>query len=255
MAKRSITLTCKMCGKEFEARARRRTVHCPECAAYLRRNRLGPEQVKRRASAGSAPSVVQVRRICWEETEGDLAYYVERFGRFGVYDGVTPSRLDEITDEDRWLANRIAARMSAKTWSPLVGESIAGIGHSDLLIMSDPEWQDSRDLTHQVFSRLLEHPGIGVARLTKALHRKRAKLIPVCDRVVLQALGVRLGDKADMIIACMDRLRAVGREQSVSLHELGRLSAQLGAEMTELRILELLYWVQFGPFPRVVRGD
>ncbi len=115
--------------------------------------------------------------------------------------------------------------------------------------MNDSEWQNRKMVIHQVLDGLLGHTGIGVARLTKALHCKRPNLIPVCDSVVLNALGVSSGDKTDRLIACMDRLQITGRKQISSLQELRKISKQRGAEMTELRILELLYWVQFGPFP------
>jgi len=194
-------------------------------------------------------SSVQAKEISWERAEDNLAYYLRRFNRFPTYDGVTPSHLDQITDEDRRIANKIAARMSAKTWAPIVGESIAQVGDWDLLNLGNLEWQSRKDVIRGVLNTLLQHAGIGVARLTKALHRKRPNLIPICDDVVLRALGVEPGNKTDRLIDCMDRFRVVGRKQSSRLDELRRLSRQLGAEMTELRILEVLYWVQFGPFP------
>jgi len=55
-----------------------------------------------------------------------------------------PPDLDQITDEDRRLANKIAARMSAETWSPIVGESIAQIGDWNLLNMGNLEWQSRK---------------------------------------------------------------------------------------------------------------
>lgn len=249
VAKQLLTLICETCGRRFEAHARRRVVHCQECAEELRRKGLGPVQIKRRTSATPISSKIQAKEIAWEHSERDLIYYLDRFDRFATYDGVMPSDPDHITDEDRRIANQLAARMSVDTWAPIVCQSIAQIGDWDLLNMSDFEWQSRRKVIHQVLDMLVGHPGIGVARLTKALHRKRPKLIPVCDSVVLNALGVGDGNKTDKIIACMDRLRSIGRKHMSSLQELRKLSRQRRAEMTELRILELLYWVQFGPFP------
>lgn len=224
-------------------------IHCGDCAEELRRKGIGPVQVKRRASAVSPSTKIQIKEISWERSENNLIYYLERFERFPAYDGVMPSDLDQITDEDRRLANKIAARMSAETWSAIIGESIAQVGDWDLLNMGNLEWQSRKDIIHGILNALLKHAGIGVARLTKALHRKRPNLIPICDNVVLRALGVEPGNKTDRLIDCMNRFRVVGRKQSSRLNELRRLSRQLGAEMTELRILEVLYWVQFGPFP------
>lgn len=226
-------------------------MHCRECAEELRRRGLGPVQIKRRTAANQIFGQTQAKEIAWEHSERDLIYYLNRFNRFPTYDGVMTSGPDQITDEDRRIANQIAARISAEIWAQIVGQPIEKIGDWDLLNMSDFEWQNRKNVIYQMLGVLVGHPGIGVARLTKALHRKRPKLIPICNSVVLNALGVSAGNKADRIIACMDRLRIIGHKQLFRLQELRKLSKQLGAEMTELRILELLYWVQFGPFPPV----
>jgi len=255
VAKRFITLTCEVCHRKFEARARRKSDHCSECAEELRREGQGPVQTKRTATAGSPHMDLPAKEICWEQAESGLTYYLQRFNRFPTYDGVTPSDTDRITDQDRQLANNIAARVSATTWAPVIGQSLAGIGNWNLLNMSGLEWQRHREAIREVLQTLLIHPGIGVARLTKALHRKRPDLIPICDSVISKALGVRSVSKADAIITCMERFRVVGLKHTSTLRSLRGLSKQLQAEMTELRILELLYWVQFGPFPPTSQKD
>lgn len=249
MTRQLLTLTCEICNKKFEAHVHRKVVHCRECAEKLRRKGIGPVQSKRKPTANPIFGKPHAKEIAWENSERDLVYYLNRFNRYPTYDGVMPSDLDDITDEDRRIANQIAARMSAKTWAQILPHSIMQIGNWDLLHMSDSEWQSREEVIRQVLGVLLGHPGIGVARLTKALHRKRPGLIPVCDSVVLNVLGVGAGSKSDRIIACMERLRTIGRKHLFRLQELRELSKQHRAEMTELRILELLYWVQFGPFP------
>jgi len=139
MVKQLLTLTCKSCGKKFEAHARRRVVHCQKCAEELRRERLGPVQIERKPAANSTFGKPQAKEIAWEHSERDLIYYLHRFNRFPTYDGVMPSDPDQITDEDRRIANQIAARTSAETWAQVVGQSIAQIGDWDLFNMSDFE--------------------------------------------------------------------------------------------------------------------
>jgi hypothetical protein len=223
-------------------------VHCQECAEELRRKGQGPVQVKRTAPVRPPHNNLPAKELCWEQAESDLAYYLKRFNRFPAYDGVAPSDLDRTTDEDRQLANKIAARMSVRTWAPVVDQPIAEVGDWDLLNMSELEWRRRKEAIHEVLRALLRHPGVGVARLTKALHRKRPNLIPICDSVVLEALGVRTTSKVDAIIACMEEFRIIGRKHTSRLQKLRELLKQFQAQMTELRILELLYWVQFGPF-------
>lgn len=256
MTKQTITLVCEICAKEFEARAHRRVVHCQECAIALRSRGQGPRQIQMKDSVNLlCRGSIKPGKISWERAEADLAYYLKRFNRFPVYDGVIPHNLDQITDEDRRIANKIAARMSAKTWAPVMGRSIAQIRDWDLLNMTNLEWQSRKEVIRQVLRSLLGHPGIGVARLTKALHRKRPKLIPICDSVILEATGIEVVNKVDAIIGCMDRLRVTGRGQLSTLEKLHESSKQLHSEMTELRILELLYWVQFGPFALANQGN
>ncbi len=129
MAKQLLTLTCEICGKNFEAHTHRTVVHCQECAEKLRREGLGPVQIKREFVANHIFGKTIEKEIAWEHSETDLAYYLHRFNRYPGYDSVMPSDLDKITDEDRITANQIAARMSAETWAQIVGESIAQIGN------------------------------------------------------------------------------------------------------------------------------
>lgn len=249
MTKRPITLVCEKCSEEFEARARRRVVHCRKCAEDLRTKDEGPVQMQRRISANSPyDGNIQAKEIPWTRAEDNLAYYLDRFRRFPAYDGAVPSELHRITDEDRHLANKIGARVSAKTWAAVIGDPIAQIGDWDLLNMTDLEWQSRKEVIREVLNTFLGRKGIGVARLTKALHRKRPKLIPICDSVILEALGVKSGTKAGRIIDCMDRFRIIGREELSRLKGLRQASERLHCGMTELRILEILYWVEFGPF-------
>ena len=251
-----MTLVCETCGREFEARAHTRVIHCRECAEDLRSRGEGPVQIQRRLSANSPYNTdIQAKEISWKRAEDNLVYYLNRFRRFPAYDGVMPSELHRITDADRLIANKIAGRVSAKTWAAVIGDSIAQIGDWDLLDMTDPEWQSRKEVIREVLGRMLEHKGIGVARLTKALHRKRPKLIPICDSVILEALGVKAVNKAGRITGCMDRFRIIGREQLSRLKDLREVSKRLRCEMTELRILELLYWVEFGPFPSDGQGS
>ena len=158
--------------------------------------------------------------------------------------------MDKITDEDRKLANQIAARMSKEVWSPLVynRESITEIGQWDLLHMSHLNWQAHRNVVRQKLKHLLGYHGVGIARLTKALHRKRPALIPICDSVLCSALGVVQADKPDRVLQCMDELQQVGRGNLDTLSKLSESTKSNGTPLTELRILEILFWVEFGPF-------
>lgn len=48
-----LTLKCTRCGRDFEARRRRKVAHCSECAEELRRKGEGPIQSRRKESVAS----------------------------------------------------------------------------------------------------------------------------------------------------------------------------------------------------------
>jgi hypothetical protein len=182
------------------------------------------------------------------EAAREMFYYLCRFRRYPQYDKVEPEERDRITDQDRRLANKLAGRMGKRVWEPLISCSISAIeANWDLLDMTDRKWLRCAQVTNEVL-RPLFVAGIGVPRLTKALHRKRPHFIPICDSVLVEALSVKSSDKATTVVQCMERLRRVGRVNWPVLMGLRNLSMDKGMEMTELRILELLYWVMFGPF-------
>lgn len=255
-----LLLTCKVCGKEFEARRRRRSPHCGQCAERLRKEGRGPIQVRRRHPepkegvpeivGHGVPGQITVALVADVPCPGDkyLLYYVRRFGRYPKYDGVRPDSMNVLTDHDRELANQVAARMGSQVWRNLVGESIEDVWQLDLLRASDSAWAECKERMRRALSNLFRSPGIGVARLTKALHRKRPQLIPICDSVLCKALQVTARNKVEIVIECMDKLRQVAQGNLSSLAGLRQLSEKSGMELSELRILEILHWTEFGPF-------
>jgi hypothetical protein len=177
-----------------------------------------------------------------------MFYYLYRFGRYQTYDKIKPEDYQKISDQDRQLANKLAARMGTESWKPLIGQSISDIKLDwNLFCMTDNQWLHCAQVTTGVLSHLLIK-GVGVPRLTKALHRKRPNFIPVCDSVLLKAFQIKSSAKADKVVECMEKLRHTGQINLEVLTRLRNLSRAKGMEMTELRILELLYWVIFGPF-------
>ena len=186
--------------------------------------------------------------VAIDRPDREMFYYLCRFRRYLRYDIVRPDDGQRITDQDRQLANKLAARIGVNVWNSLIGRSISAI-HSkwNLIHMSDEEWLRCAKVTKDVLGTLFVM-GVGIPRLTKALHRKRPNFIPVCDSGLLAALQGKYEDKADGVIQCMEVIRNVARQNLHSLASLRSLCHAKGMELTELRILELLYWTVFGPF-------
>lgn len=90
--------------------------------------------------------------------------------------------------------------------------------------------------------------GIGFAKMTKALHRKRPGLIPILDSVVQAYLTT---DDPDMrsIDSFGERATALTRSYKrdldrnrTALKRLQRELASRGYRLTEVRILDILIW-------------
>lgn len=183
--------------------------------------------------------------------ERKIVYYLDRFRTYPRYDAVVPSSVNIITADDRHIANQLAARRGESLWEPLVGRSIESISEKwDLLRMSDQAWEDARSVTRDVLSPLLAVGGIRVASLTKALHRKRPKFIPVCDAILLSIFGVEIDTKqAESALELMNELRQVGLLNTGVLERLAAETLRMASPLSELRILDALCWVEWGPFP------
>jgi len=167
-----------------------------------------------------------------------------------AFDVSDPSRPASVSESDLRLANRGGARISAAEIAAILERrrvieralraiapraSLAGAGNS-------VPWLPLEKL----FDAFVDIRGVGLSKMTKALHRKRPALIPMLDSVVQKyleeddlgpqapigerALGLVRGYKRDL-----DRNRAAVRAVR---QELARRNYQL----TEVRILDLLIW-------------
>jgi hypothetical protein len=167
--------------------------------------------------------------------------------RFDVTD---PSRPASFGEPDLRLANRGGARISAAEIAAVlerrraIEPALQAIApHASLAGPADSvPWQPLR----QLFDAFADIRGVGLSKMTKALHLKRPALIPMLDSVVQKylhdddlgaqalfgerALGLVRGYKRDL-----DHNRAA--VQTVR-QELARRSYGL----TEVRILDLLIW-------------
>jgi hypothetical protein len=159
-----------------------------------------------------------------------------------------PSRPASFGEPDLRLANRLGARVSAAQIAAIlerrraIEQALRAItSHASLAGAADSvPWLPLR----QLFDAFADIRGVGLSKTTKALHPKRAALIPMLDSVVQKyledddlgaqapfgerALGLVRGYKRDL-----DRNRAAVR---ATAQELARRSYGL----TEVRILDLL---------------
>jgi Family of unknown function (DUF6308) len=98
----------------------------------------------------------------------------------------------------------------------------------------------------QLFDAFADIRGVGFSKMTKALHPKRAALIPMLDSVVQKYLeeddlgaGAPFGERALALV------RGYKRDLDRNRHALRAVRQELarrGSELTEVRVLDLLIW-------------
>jgi Family of unknown function (DUF6308) len=166
------------------------------------------------------------------------------------FDSSEPSRPASFGEADLRLANQGGARISAAEISAIlqrrhmIERALQAIAPDASLVgpANSVPWLPLRRL----FDAFADIRGVGFSKMTKALHRKRAALIPMLDSVVQtyledadlgakapfgeRAVGLVRGYKRDL-----DRNRAAMRAVRLEL-------TRLGYGLTEVRILDLLIW-------------
>ena len=178
---------------------------------------------------------------------GVVLGFVEAGWAYDVDDAPRPQTFDE---SDLRLANRGGARISAAEIAAILArrrpieQALRSIAPEASLAeaTSTVPWQPLRELM-DLFDDI---PGVGLSKVTKAVHRKRAALIPLLDSVVQRYLedddpGLRapFGERAIALVKAykhdLDRNRTAVRAVRREL-------ARRGHRLTEVRILDLLIW-------------
>lgn len=167
------------------------------------------------------------------------------------YDSVDPPAPNELTWKDVDLANIMGARSPRHFWNDLVGKSLAGIPcERDLITMPEQEWKLCQQGVKESLQKFLNNPGISCSVLTKALHRKRPAFLPVCDSVIINdVLSGSNHKRAETILRIMQVFRKVGMSNLANLQHIREfLVKQSGLrDLTNIRMLEALYWMENTP--------
>jgi hypothetical protein len=162
-----------------------------------------------------------------------------------------PLRRDRVVDEDVTAVNTtMAARTSHVAWAPVIASA-----DWSWLEALDPRWDlfetpEAEADWATIAPRLAagfaatKRPGLGFAVVTKVLHIKRPRLIPVMDSVVIEQVGARVSDDVATWVAATGQIRAVGRANLSELRAVrDHLRAKGIADRSLVRILDALLWV------------
>jgi hypothetical protein len=184
------------------------------------------------------------------EIEDPLRVVLGFLGEGWAYDVGDPPGPLSFGESDLRLANRGGARISAAEIAailerrPAIEGALAAIvpGASLAGAATSVPWLPLR----QLFDAFADIRGVGFAKVTKALHRKRPALIPMLDSVVQKYLSDDdLGAQAPFGERALGLVRGYKRDldrNRATLRAAGRELANRGYKVTEVRILDLLIW-------------
>jgi hypothetical protein len=192
--------------------------------------------------------------------------FLENDYSYRSYDSALVRADAEWRREDAQIANRIGARMSSREIDALMGRS-QQIEHALTRIPGDASLADSADTIpwvalHALYAAFGDILGIGLAKATKALHKKRPELIPLLDSFVARYLRsveqIPVGSFADDALA-LTRSYKVDLDANVdTLLSVQHGLNEQGYTLSLCRILDLYTWAYAGdnlpPWATAVAG-
>jgi hypothetical protein len=183
------------------------------------------------------------RRLGADLSAEGLSEAVAAYFTAPAFAGMTFSNLgrnprDEITADDL-----LAVALLDITWRPEVVRILLGRQQRELsaMLAALPDDLDLWDADDEVSARidvlwdaLVSVDGIGTASATKLLARKRPRLCPISDSVVIKAIGVPQ--------RTWDVLRCLLQDQSCRA-QVQALRPAVAADASLLRILDVILWI------------
>jgi hypothetical protein len=186
------------------------------------------------------------------EVENPLELALDFLGASSAYEAQGSSGPVLFDEGDLRVANRGGARISAAEIAAIL-ERRSEIERALRTIHPDASLTDATSAIPwiplaQLFDAFADIRGVGLSKMTKALHKKRPALIPILDSVIQAYLTQddsasrspgSFGERATALVHSykgdLDRNRPV-------LHEIQRELASRGYVLTEVRILDLVIW-------------
>jgi Family of unknown function (DUF6308) len=152
-------------------------------------------------------------------------------------------------ESDLRLANRGGARISAAEIALIlerrraIEQALRAVAPQASLAgaAASVPWLPLRHL----FDTFADIRGVGLSKMTKALHPKRPALIPMLDSVVQKYLDDDLGAQASFGERALEFVRGYKRDldsNRAAMRAIRQELARRGYDLTEVRILDLLIW-------------
>jgi hypothetical protein len=183
------------------------------------------------------------RRLRADLTAAGLDRAVAAYFLDPVFAGMTFSDLGRNPPGEIIADDLLAVALLDITWRPQAVRILLGSHHQELsqMLAALPQatdlWEASDDALRSIdvlWDALTAIDGIGTASATKLLARKRPRLCPISDNVVIKAV--------DVPGRTWDVLRCLLREPAARA-EVEALRPAVAAEASLLRILDVALWV------------
>jgi hypothetical protein len=171
-----------------------------------------------------------------------LAFVEAYSSSYDLLEGSGPTSFDQC---DLKRANRGGARIAATEQAAIldrrgrIQRALRAIDPNASLAARSVPWAE---LT-RLFDSFAGIRGVGLSKMTKALHPKRPALIPILDSVVQAYLG-----EETPTALVRSYKRDLDRNRS-ALRAIQRELASSGYRLTEVRILDILIWSAFTALP------
>jgi hypothetical protein len=183
--------------------------------------------------------------------------FLEHDYSYRTYDSA-PVRADgEWRREDAQIANRIGARMSSREIDALMGRKVEIDGALRRIpgdvSLAEPGGEIPWDAIHDLYRAVGGISGVGLAKATKALHKKRPHLIPMLDSVVAGYLRsveqIPVGGFADEALGLTRSYKVDLDANAETLVSVQHGLNEHGYTLSLCRILDLYTWAYAGEKP------
>jgi hypothetical protein len=171
-------------------------------------------------------------------------------GSYQRWDMAAVAHDNTLTEADVRVANRSTARMSPAVVAGImdrhdrIDEALASIPAGSSLM--DEDGSVPWEALGQLFEAFDDVPAVGLARMTKVMHRKRPALIPILDSVIEAYLvrtgGPVAGTRPERGVALTRVYKREMDSNAEALRCLRRELAQESLDLTECRLLDVFMW-------------
>ena len=169
------------------------------------------------------------------------------------YDLVTVKEDNFLTMSDVQLANKMGARMGKRAAQSVVDKAekinsaLVSVPAGLELSNNTVPWAALENLFRATLG-----PGIHAARATKILHKKRPKLIPILDSVVVSyCQSVNRYSDRDEVSRMVECVRTIKIDVDRNLDIFRRLISVTGLKLTIVRVHDILIWAYAGQYQKM----